>query len=155
MRACCLRIKPSLIPPSPSTDCFIPGLLGGAGGGSPCGGGCREDSAAPPDRGGGVPGSRGSSRPCRLCPLVLSLLKQVTTPDVEKKIEEYKRENAGMFSWEIRDKLLKDGVCDRNTVPSGTERHWAQGRGSGMYQRVVTEKVNAVPGRSTAPARRP
>lgn len=64
--------------------------------------------------GGGSPGSR------RLCPLALSLLKQVTTPDVEKKIEEYKRENAGMFSWEIRDKLLKDGVCDRNTVPSGT-----------------------------------
>jgi hypothetical protein len=44
----------------------------------------------------------------------------VTTPDVEKKIEEYKRENPGMFSWEIRDKLLKDAVCDRNTVPSGT-----------------------------------
>lgn len=61
-------------------------------------------------------------RPYRLCPLALSLLKQVTTPDVEKKIEEYKRENAGMFSWEIRDKLLKDGVCDRNSVPSGTER---------------------------------
>ncbi|KAL0624673.1 Paired box protein Pax-3 [Plecturocebus cupreus] len=52
------------------------------------------------------------------CPPVL--LKQVTTPDVEKKIEEYKRENPGMFSWEIRDKLLKDAVCDRNTVPSGT-----------------------------------
>lgn len=59
-------------------------------------------------------------RPHNPCPLALSLLKQVTTPDVEKKIEEYKRENAGMFSWEIRDKLLKDGVCDRNTVPSGT-----------------------------------
>lgn len=46
-------------------------------------------------------------------------LKQVATPDVEKRIEEYKRENPGMFSWEIRDKLLKDGVCDRSTVPSG------------------------------------
>lgn len=56
-------------------------------------------------------------KPCFLSGLFL--LKQVTTPDVEKKIEEYKRENAGMFSWEIRDKLLKDGVCDRNTVPSG------------------------------------
>ncbi|KAL7990850.1 hypothetical protein Chor_014280, partial [Crotalus horridus] len=53
------------------------------------------------------PGAIGGSKP------------KVTTPDVEKKIEEYKRENAGMFSWEIRDKLLKDGVCDRNTVPSG------------------------------------
>lgn len=48
-----------------------------------------------------------------------STLKQVATPDVEKRIEEYKRENPGMFSWEIRDKLLKDGVCDRGTVPSG------------------------------------
>jgi len=38
---------------------------------------------------------------------------------VDKKIEEYKRENPGMFSWEIRDKLLKDAVCDRNNVPSG------------------------------------
>ncbi len=47
------------------------------------------------------------------------MLKQVATPDVEKRIEEYKRENPGMFSWEIRDKLLKDGVCDRGTVPSG------------------------------------
>lgn len=45
---------------------------------------------------------------------------QSATPDVEKKIEEYKRENPGMFSWEIRDKLLKDGICDRNNVPSGT-----------------------------------
>ncbi|KFV85253.1 Paired box protein Pax-7, partial [Struthio camelus australis] len=45
--------------------------------------------------------------------------KQVATPDVEKKIEEYKRENPGMFSWEIRDRLLKDGHCDRSTVPSG------------------------------------
>lgn len=48
-----------------------------------------------------------------------SNLQQVATPDVEKRIEEYKRENPGMFSWEIRDKLLKDGVCDRSTVPSG------------------------------------
>lgn len=38
---------------------------------------------------------------------------------MEKRIEEYKRENPGMFSWEIRDKLLKDGICDRNSVPSG------------------------------------
>lgn len=60
----------------------------------------------------------------------MSLLKQVTTPDVEKKIEEYKRENAGMFSWEIRDKLLKDGVCDRNTVPSGTAAPGRCGEGT-------------------------
>ncbi|XP_018117561.1 paired box protein Pax-3-B isoform X2 [Xenopus laevis] len=52
------------------------------------------------------PGAIGGSKP------------KVTTPEVEKKIEEFKRDNPGMFSWEIRDKLLKDGVCDRNTVPS-------------------------------------
>lgn len=51
--------------------------------------------------------------------------KQTASPEVDKKIEEYKRHNPGMFSWEIRDKLLKDGVCDRNTVPSGklTQNH--------------------------------
>lgn len=65
-------------------------------------------------RGRGSPGSAAAQPPLAPC-----ALKQVTTPDVEKKIEEYKRENAGMFSWEIRDRLLKDGVCDRNTVPSG------------------------------------
>lgn len=90
-------------------------------------------------------------RPYRLCPLALSLLKQVTTPDVEKKIEEYKRENAGMFSWEIRDKLLKDGVCDRNTVPSGTERGVRRGPGrAGRYPGEPRPLGIAAPGRSGA-----
>ncbi|XP_010793627.1 paired box protein Pax-3a isoform X2 [Notothenia coriiceps] len=53
------------------------------------------------------PGAIGGSKP-----------KQIASPEVDKKIEEYKRENPGMFSWEIRDKLLKDAVCDRNNVPS-------------------------------------
>uniref|UniRef100_A0A4W4FLV9 Paired box 3a n=1 Tax=Electrophorus electricus TaxID=8005 RepID=A0A4W4FLV9_ELEEL len=53
------------------------------------------------------PGAIGGSKP-----------KQNTNPDLDRKIEEYKRENPGMFSWEIRDKLLKDGICDRNNVPS-------------------------------------
>nr|XP_061797754.1 paired box protein Pax-3-like isoform X6 [Nerophis lumbriciformis] len=52
------------------------------------------------------PGAIGGSKP------------KMTTPDVEKRIEECKRENPGMFSWEIRDKLLKDGICDRDNVPS-------------------------------------
>uniref|UniRef100_A0A3B3V9C3 Paired box 7 n=1 Tax=Poecilia latipinna TaxID=48699 RepID=A0A3B3V9C3_9TELE len=44
--------------------------------------------------------------------------RQLSTSEVETRIEEYKHDNPGMFSWEIRDKLLKDGVCDRGTVPS-------------------------------------
>ncbi|KAI5754219.1 hypothetical protein M8J77_006880 [Diaphorina citri] len=43
---------------------------------------------------------------------------RVATPDVEKRIEEYKKTNPGIFSWEIRDKLVKDGICDKNSAPS-------------------------------------
>ena len=43
---------------------------------------------------------------------------RVATPEVEKRIEEYKQENPGIFSWEIRDRLIKDGLCDRSTAPS-------------------------------------
>lgn len=32
---------------------------------------------------------------------------RVATPDVEKKIDEYKQENPTIFSWEIRDRLVK------------------------------------------------
>ncbi|KAH7957462.1 hypothetical protein HPB52_019133 [Rhipicephalus sanguineus] len=43
---------------------------------------------------------------------------RVATPDVEQRIEQYKKENPGIFSWEIRDRLIKDGVCDKTSVPS-------------------------------------
>ncbi|KAF0296116.1 Protein gooseberry-neuro [Amphibalanus amphitrite] len=43
---------------------------------------------------------------------------RVATPEIENKIEEYKKENPGVFSWEIRDRLIKDGLCDRNSAPS-------------------------------------
>ncbi|XP_017295688.1 paired box protein Pax-7 isoform X2 [Kryptolebias marmoratus] len=52
------------------------------------------------------PGAIGGSKP------------RVPTLDVEKKIEELKQNNPGMFSWEIRDKLLRDGMCDSRTIPS-------------------------------------
>ena len=32
---------------------------------------------------------------------------KVTTPDIEKRIDDYKKENPGVFSWEIRDRLVK------------------------------------------------
>ncbi|XP_021924778.1 protein gooseberry-neuro-like, partial [Zootermopsis nevadensis] len=43
---------------------------------------------------------------------------RVATPEVEHRIEEYKKENPGIFSWEIRDRLIKDGLCDRSNAPS-------------------------------------
>ncbi|XP_059085451.1 protein gooseberry-like isoform X2 [Tigriopus californicus] len=48
---------------------------------------------------------------------------RVATPEVEKRIEDYKKENPGMFSWEIRENLIKsdsfqEGICDKNSAPS-------------------------------------
>ncbi|XP_065368247.1 protein gooseberry [Calliphora vicina] len=43
---------------------------------------------------------------------------RVATPDIETKIEEMKQENPGIFSWEIRSKLIESGMCDKNTAPS-------------------------------------
>lgn len=42
----------------------------------------------------------------------------MATPEIENRIEDYKKENPGIFSWEIRDRLIKEGLCDRSTAPS-------------------------------------
>ena len=52
------------------------------------------------------PGVLGGSKP------------KLATPEIEAKIEGYKRENPGVFSWEVRDRLIKEGLCDKTTVPS-------------------------------------
>ncbi|XP_019877655.2 protein gooseberry-like [Aethina tumida] len=43
---------------------------------------------------------------------------RLATPEVETRIEHYKRENPSIFSWEIRDRLVKEGICDRSSAPS-------------------------------------
>lgn len=53
-----------------------------------------------------LPGAIGGSKP------------RVTTPNVVKSIREYKQGDPGIFAWEIRDRLLGDGVCDKYNVPS-------------------------------------
>lgn len=53
-----------------------------------------------------LPGAIGGSKP------------RVTTPNVVKSIREYKQSDPGIFAWEIRDRLLADGVCDKYNVPS-------------------------------------
>ena len=35
---------------------------------------------------------------------------RVATPEVEQRIEDYKKANPGIFSWEIRDRLIKVGL---------------------------------------------
>ncbi|KAK2181797.1 hypothetical protein NP493_375g00023 [Ridgeia piscesae] len=53
-----------------------------------------------------LPGTIGGSKP------------RVTTPKVVEAIKVYKDKDPGIFAWEIRDKLLSDGVCDKFNVPS-------------------------------------
>merc|ERR1719427_583554 len=56
--------------------------------------------------GGRVPGMIGGSKP------------KVATPEVVTKIEAYKKDNPTIFAWEIREKLINEGVCVNNTAPS-------------------------------------
>ncbi|KAH9424699.1 Paired Box domain, partial [Dermatophagoides pteronyssinus] len=53
-----------------------------------------------------LPGTIGGSKP------------RVTTPKVVSYIKELKNKEPGIFAWEIRDKLLHDGICDKFNVPS-------------------------------------
>lgn len=53
-----------------------------------------------------LPGAIGGSKP------------RVTTPKVVGYIKELKSKDPGIFAWEIRDRLLADGVCDKYNVPS-------------------------------------
>ncbi|XP_035708858.1 paired box protein Pax-6 isoform X3 [Folsomia candida] len=43
---------------------------------------------------------------------------KVATPTVVAKIEQYKRENPTIFAWEIRERLISEGVCTNATAPS-------------------------------------
>ena len=43
---------------------------------------------------------------------------KVATPHVVDTISKYKKENPTMFAWEIRDRLLTEGVCSQENVPS-------------------------------------
>lgn len=38
---------------------------------------------------------------------------KVATPAVVSKIEQYKRENPTIFAWEIRERLISEGKCQR------------------------------------------
>lgn len=70
-----------------------------------------------------LPGAIGGSKP------------RVTTPMVVKHIKMYKEKDPGIFAWEIRDKLLSDGVCDKYNVPSVSS-----------ISRILRNKIGGGPG---------
>ncbi|XP_034031578.1 paired box protein Pax-6-like [Thalassophryne amazonica] len=43
---------------------------------------------------------------------------RVATPEVVATIADYKRECPSIFAWEIRDRLLAEGVCTNDNIPS-------------------------------------
>ncbi|XP_025835048.1 paired box protein Pax-6-like isoform X1 [Agrilus planipennis] len=43
---------------------------------------------------------------------------RVATAEVVAKISAYKRECPSIFAWEIRDRLLQEGVCTNDNIPS-------------------------------------
>ncbi|XP_065201344.1 paired box protein Pax-6-like isoform X2 [Planococcus citri] len=43
---------------------------------------------------------------------------RVATAEVVAKISSYKRECPSIFAWEIRDRLLQEGVCTNDNIPS-------------------------------------
>ena len=53
-----------------------------------------------------APGTIGGSKP------------RVTTTKVVDAIRVYKSFDPGMFAWEIKEKLISDGVCTKVNVPS-------------------------------------
>ncbi|KAF9424406.1 hypothetical protein HW555_000545, partial [Spodoptera exigua] len=42
---------------------------------------------------------------------------RVATAEVVSKIAQYKRECPSIFAWEIRDRLLSEGVCTSDNIP--------------------------------------
>ena len=43
---------------------------------------------------------------------------KVDSDQIESKVKEYQTKNPGIFSWEIKDKLVEDGLCNEESVPS-------------------------------------
>lgn len=75
---------------------------------------------------------------------------KVATPTVVMKIEEYKSSNPTIFAWEIRDKLLKEGICTQSNLPSVSSinriiRNRAADRTALAYARMLNNSLYHFP----------
>ncbi|XP_016977257.1 protein gooseberry-neuro [Drosophila rhopaloa] len=55
---------------------------------------------------------------------------KVTSPEIETRIDELRKENPGIFSWEIREKLIKEGFADPPSTSSISRLLRGNDRGS-------------------------
>nr|KAG5687035.1 hypothetical protein BaRGS_002408 [Batillaria attramentaria] len=74
---------------------------------------------------------------------------KVATPGVVSKIEELKRDNPTMFAWEIRDRLLSEGVCSQANVPSVSSinrilRNRAAERAASEYAKMASQVLHPI-----------
>ncbi|XP_061386840.1 paired box pox-meso protein [Musca vetustissima] len=76
-----------------------------------------------------LPGAIGGSKP------------RVTTPKVVNHIRELKQRDPGIFAWEIRDRLLSEGICDKTNVPSVSS-----------ISRILRNKLNPISHHPPTPA---
>lgn len=51
---------------------------------------------------------------------------RVATTPVVSKIADYKRECPSIFAWEIRDRLLSEGVCNNDNIPSVSTNYFSK-----------------------------
>ncbi|KAL8613269.1 hypothetical protein ACOMHN_001593 [Nucella lapillus] len=74
---------------------------------------------------------------------------KVATPGVVAKIEELKGDNPTMFAWEIRDRLLSEGVCSQSNVPSVSSinrilRNRAAERAASEYAKMASQVLQPI-----------
>ncbi|KAK0081375.1 hypothetical protein PV325_012294 [Microctonus aethiopoides] len=68
---------------------------------------------------------------------------KVATPPVVDAIANYKRDNPTMFAWEIRDRLLAEGICSQDNVPSVSSINRITGR-EHIRRRALAQEPNAL-----------
>ena len=80
---------------------------------------------------------------------------RVITPKIEQKIEQYRREQPGIFSWELRDRLLHENICSRENLPSLSSisrliKHKMMARAAGNRQEYKANEGNSRKRNSTS-----
>ncbi|XP_055536690.1 protein gooseberry [Wyeomyia smithii] len=75
---------------------------------------------------------------------------RVSTPEIETKIEEMRKANPGIFSWEIRENLIKEGICDKNSAPSiSSITRLLKGGRHGDFEMRGNHSINGILGGSS------